>query len=179
MSNRAVFLDRDGVLNANIVRDGKPYAPRSLADFHLLPGVEKAVRRIKDAGFMAIVVTNQPDVASGLTARTTVEAMHDELRGRLPVDDIKVCWHLDRDQCSCRKPKPGMLLEAAAERNIDLKASYIVGDRWRDVEAGHAAGCFAFFVDWHLVQERPVDPDKIVSSLVEAVDFILLREHRQ
>jgi len=175
MPNRAVFLDRDGVLNANIVRDGKPYAPRVLADFHLLPGVEEALRRIKDAGFMAIVVTNQPDVASGFTARATVDAMHDELRRRLPLDDIKVCWHLDRDHCSCRKPKPGMLLEAAVEHDIDRKASYMVGDRWRDVLAGQAAGCSTLFVDYGLEQEKPATPDKTVLSLAEAVAYIVAK----
>lgn len=177
MSNRAIFLDRDGVLNANLVREGKPYAPRQMAEFHLLPGVEEAVRRLKDAGFLTVVVTNQPDVATGLTLQSTVDTMHDELRRVLPLNDIKVCWHVDADNCSCRKPKPGMILEAAGEFNIDLQASYLVGDRWRDVLAGQAAGCFTILVDHGLVQERPSRPDRIVSSLAEAVDLILAREN--
>lgn len=172
MAKRAVFLDRDGVLNANIVRDGKPYAPRTLDEFRLLPGVEEAVRRIKEAGFLAIVATNQPDVATGVTRRATVDAIHDELRRRLPLDDIKICWHIDADHCACRKPKPGMLLEAAAEYDIDLRSSYMVGDRWRDVLAGQAAGCATVLVDGGLTQERPCKPDKIVLSLREAVDYI-------
>jgi D-glycero-D-manno-heptose 1,7-bisphosphate phosphatase len=176
MPNRAVFLDRDGVLNANIERDGKPYAPRALADFHLLPGVEEAVRRIKDVGFLTIVVTNQPDIASGHTTQATLDTMHEELRRRLPLDDIKICFHLDADHCTCRKPKPGMLLDAAAQYDIDLKRSYMIGDRWRDVLAGQAAECFTLLVDHGLVQERASHPDKVVSSLAEAVDFILARE---
>ena len=172
MAKRAVFLDRDGVLNANIVRDGRPYAPRTLDEFRLLPGVEEAVRRIKDAGFLAIVATNQPDVATGVTRRATVDAIHDELRRRLPLDDIKICWHIDADHCACRKPKPGMLLEAAAERDIDLRSSYMVGDRWRDVLAGQAVGCATVLVDGGLIQERPCQPTKIVLSLPEAVDYI-------
>ncbi len=173
---RAIFLDRDGVLNANIVRDGKPYAPRSLEDFRLLPGVEEAVRRAKSAGFLAIVATNQPDIAAGLTPRATVEAMHAELRRRLPLDDIRVCFHRDIDGCSCRKPKPGMLLDAAREWDIDLPASYMIGDRWRDIDAGRAAGCTTVLVDHGLVQERPARPDVTVSSLDEAISIILARE---
>lgn len=176
MSNRALFLDRDGVLNKSFVRDGKTYAPRTLAEFQLLPGVEDAVRRAKDAGFLAIVVTNQPDVPSGITPRETVDAMHAELRRRIPLDDLKICFHLDADQCACRKPKPGMLLEAATEHDIDLKTSYMVGDRWRDILAGQAAGCFAIFVDYGLVQERQMRPDATATSLVEAIDIILTRE---
>lgn len=176
MSKRAVFLDRDGVLNANLVRDGRAYAPRSLSEFQLLPGVEDAVRRISDAGFLTIVVTNQPDVATGITPRATVDAMHEELRRRLPIHEIKICYHTDADDCSCRKPKPGMILEAASEHDIDLGASYFVGDRWRDIDAGHSVGCFTILVDHGLVQDRPVHPDKTVASLAEAVSFIFTRE---
>jgi D-glycero-D-manno-heptose 1,7-bisphosphate phosphatase len=176
MLHRAIFLDRDGVLNANLVRDGKSFAPRSLADFRILPGVEEAVHCAKSAGFLTIVVTNQPDVANGLTSRSTVDAMHDELRRVLWLDDIKACLHVDADQCACRKPKAGMIFEAAAERAIDLRTSYMIGDRWRDVLAGQVAGCFTIFVDYGLAQERPAHPDKVVASLAEAVDFILARE---
>ena len=176
MKKRAVFLDRDGVLNANLVRDGKPFAPRRLEEFQLLPGVEDAVRRLKDAGFLTIVVTNQPDIAAGFTTRATLDAMHAELRHRLPLDDIKICWHRDGDACACRKPKPGMLLEAATEHDIDLASSYMVGDRWRDVEAGQAAGCTTILVDHGLVQERPSHPDFTVSSLTDAVSIILAGE---
>jgi len=176
MSKRALFLDRDGVLNKSFIRDGKTYAPRTLAEFQLLPGVEEAVRRAKDAGFLAIVVTNQPDVPSGITPRETADAMHAELRRRVALDDLKICFHLDADQCACRKPKPGMLLEAAAAHDIDLKASYLVGDRWRDIGAGRAAGCFTIFIDYGLAQDQPMQPHAITSSLAEAVDLILARE---
>ncbi len=175
---RAVFLDRDGVINANLWRDGKPYAPTTLAEFCILPGVEAAIKRLKDAGFAVIVVTNQPDVRNGITPKTTVEAMHAELRRCLPLDDIKVCFHNDADDCVCRKPKPGMILEAAQKRDIDLRGSYLVGDRWRDILAGEAAGCFTIFIDYGSVQERPCHPNAVVRSLPEATDIILTHAHK-
>jgi D-glycero-D-manno-heptose 1,7-bisphosphate phosphatase len=173
---KAVFLDRDGVINANLERHGKPVAPTTLEEFRILPGVEDAARRLKAAGFEIVIVTNQPDVANGLTAKETVEAMHAEIRHRMPIDDIKICYHVDADNCACRKPKPGMILEAAAERGIELSASYVVGDRWRDVQAGRAAGCLTIFVDYGYVQDGPNSPDKIVRSLPEAVAYIIDRE---
>lgn len=172
---RAVFLDRDGVINENIDRDGKPVAPTRLADFQILPGAADAVQRLKDAGFVLVVVTNQPDIATGRTPRTELDAMHAELRRRMPLDDIKACFHVEADGCACRKPKPGMILEAAAERGIDLGESYLIGDRWRDIGAGRAAGCYTIFIDYGHKQDGPNDPDKVVASLAEAADFILSR----
>ena len=174
---RAVFLDRDGVINANVQRDGRPVAPTSMADFRILAGVDEAIRRLKALGFVLVVVTNQPDVSTGRTAGETIEAMHRELRRRLPVDDIKGCVHVDADNCRCRKPKPGMLLDAARERGIDLSRSIMIGDRWRDIEAGSAAGCLTVLVDWGDSQERPSTPSKTVGSLPEAVAYIIEREH--
>ena len=174
---RAVFLDRDGVINANLERDGRPVAPTTLAEFQILPGVVESVRRLKERGYLVIVITNQPDVAEGRTARSTVDAMHDLIRRQLAVDDIKVCFHNVSAGCACRKPKPGMILEAAAEHGIDLAGSYVVGDRWRDVAAGRAAGCVTFFVDYGYQQDEPNFPDVVVKSLAEAVALILSREN--
>lgn len=173
---RAVFLDRDGVINANLERNGKPVAPTSVAEFRILPGVEEATRRLKAAGFLLVVATNQPDVATGLTSRAECEAMHADIRRRLPIDDIVACFHVDANNCACRKPKPGMILEAAARHGIDLAASYMVGDRWRDVRAGQAAGCFTIFIDYGYPQDQPAEPDKVVHSLREAADFIAERQ---
>ena len=177
MVKRAVFLDRDGVINANVERDGKPVAPTSVADFRLLDGVEDAVRRLKQAGFLIIVVTNQPDLSTGRTPQSAIDAMHEEVRHRLAVDAIKICPHVDADACECRKPKPGLLVEAAREFGIDLEASYLVGDRWRDVEAGKSAGCLTYFVDYGYEQDGTSAPDVIVGSLSEAAAHILL--HRE
>ena len=170
---RAVFLDRDGVINANLERDRRPFAPTTLAEFHFLPGVDASIRRLKDAGFIVIVVTNQPDVANGITPRATVDAMHAEVRARLAVDDIEVCFHTDAENCACRKPKPGMLLAAATKYGIDLKRSWMVGDRWRDVDAGRAAGCSTVFIDYGYIQDQPVLADRISFSLAEATEYIL------
>jgi D-glycero-D-manno-heptose 1,7-bisphosphate phosphatase len=170
---KAVFLDRDGVISANLERNGKPVAPTTLAEFRILPGVVEAVRRLKNAGFLLVVVTNQPDVATGRTPRATMEAMHAEIRRLMPIDDFMVCIHTDADNCSCRKPKPGMLLDAAKKYGIDLGLSTIVGDRWRDVLAGQAVGCRTIFVDHGYAQDQPAVPDHTVKSLAEAAGFIL------
>jgi D-glycero-D-manno-heptose 1,7-bisphosphate phosphatase len=174
MVKRAVFLDRDGVLNANIERDGRPVAPTTLAEFRILPGAAEAVFRLKQAGFTLVVVTNQPDVATGRTPRGVVDAMNAQLRAAMPIDDIKVCFHADEDRCTCRKPLPGMILEAARERGIDLPGSFMVGDRWRDIEAGRNAGCKTILLDVGTAQEGTTQPDRIVKTLNEAVNCILL-----
>jgi len=170
---RAVFLDRDGVLNRSVVRAGRPYAPTSLDEFELLPGVLEALTDLRTAGFVLVVVTNQPDLATGRMRPEVAEAIHQKLRALLPIDDIKVCGHVDEDDCSCRKPRPGMLLEAARDWSIDLYRSFIVGDRWRDVSAGKAAGCKTIFVDYGYAEELADRPDFVVTSLPEAVKIIL------
>lgn len=170
---RAVFLDRDGVINANLERNGRPVAPMALAEFRLLPGVVESVQRLRQRGFLIVVITNQPDVADGRTARSTVDAMHDLVRSKLAVDDIRVCFHNESAGCACRKPKPGMILDAAAEHSIALARSYVVGDRWRDIEAGRAAGCMTFFIDYGYQQDGPNSPDRVVKSLPEATALIL------
>lgn len=179
MVTRAVFLDRDGVISANVQRDGRPVAPTSMADFRILPGVEEAAQRLKEFGFVLIVVTNQPDISTGRNTMATLDRMHDELRRRLPLDEIKVCVHVDDDGCHCRKPKPGMLLDAARERGIDLTLSIMIGDRWRDIEAGQAAGCSTIMVDCGSIHERPSTPHKTVRSLPDAVAYIIGHERSE
>ena len=144
---RAVFLDRDGVINAATVRDGKPYPPVSLDDLVILPGVGEALQALKAAGFLLIVVTNQPDVARGKTPLALVNGMNDRLKSMLPLDAVLTCFHDDPDQCDCRKPKPGLLLRAIEKYNIDPSLSYFIGDRERDVEAGTAAGVKGILID--------------------------------
>ena len=170
---QAVFLDRDGVINKAVVKDGKPYPPASLNDFELLPGVESATHALRKAGFLIVVVTNQPDVATGVQTREVVESMHQKLYESEICDDVRVCYHSDADACNCRKPKPGMLLEAAEQWAIDLKSSFLVGDRWRDVAAGKAVGCKTFFIDYKYREQTAKSPDAVVTSLEEAARHIL------
>jgi D-glycero-D-manno-heptose 1,7-bisphosphate phosphatase len=173
LKKRAVFLDRDGVINIPVVRDGKPYPPNNLSDFSYIPGAVEAAKRLRNAGYLVIVVTNQPDVRTGIQSKVIVEAMHSKLCVEGVCDDIKVCYHIDGDDCDCRKPKPGMLLRAASDWGIDLTLSFMVGDRWRDVEAGNSAGCFTFFIDYQYQERQPGGPFVRVQSLDEASRYIL------
>jgi D-glycero-D-manno-heptose 1,7-bisphosphate phosphatase len=167
----AIFLDRDGVLNRATVRNGKPIPPQSLDELEILPGVAKALARLKAAGYALVVVTNQPDVARGATTQATVDEIHRLLGERLPIDEFRVCVHDDRDNCDCRKPQPGMLL---ASPQYDIERSVMIGDRWRDVDAGRAAGCRAtILVDYGYDEKIPHEPTVRVASLVEAAEWIL------
>jgi len=170
---RAVFLDRDGVLNRVRIVDGRPVPPASLDEFEILPGVPEACRKLRDAGFLLVVVTNQPDVARGLQRRDVVEVMHRRLHEALHLDDIRMCDEVESTESTCYKPKPGMLLAAAAELGIVLEKSYMVGDRWRDVGAGKAAGCFTIFLDRGYREELRAVPDARCADLTEAVAIIL------
>jgi len=176
LARRAVFLDRDGVLNRALVRAGKPYAPRAMRDFRLLPGAAEAVRRLKAAGFLAIVVTNQPDIGNGLLDAQSVAAMHARLRARIPVDAVLVCPHAQSAGCVCRKPKPGLLLRAARRWRIDLKNSYFVGDRWNDIVAGKRAGVYVIHLDRGYAETLVEKPDSTAKSLRQAVELVLRRQ---
>jgi D-glycero-D-manno-heptose 1,7-bisphosphate phosphatase len=169
----AVFLDRDGVLNQVVVRDGVTHPPDCLEDFIFLPGVPAAARRLHAAGFALVVVTNQPDVARGTQSPDVVEAMHARVREQLPVLDVLACFHDDADGCTCRKPRPGMLLEAARRRPLDLRRSFLVGDRWSDILAGQAAGCRSILVETPYSGRNRCRPDHVVRDLAQAVDWIL------
>lgn len=171
--SRAVFLDRDGVLLRSFVRDEVPRPPANEDEFELLPGVVETCADLHSAGFMLFVVTNQPDIARGATTPQLVELLHDRLRQALPLDEVFVCPHDDADNCLCRKPRPGMLLDAASRWSIDLPASFMVGDRWRDVEAGRAAGCRVAFIDHGYPETPELEADVVVSSLPQAAEWIL------
>lgn len=171
--NRAVFLDRDGVINRVTVRDGRPYSPDRLEDMEFLPGVGVSILKLKAAGYRVIVVTNQPNVATGKQSREDVETMHARIRAAFPVDDIKVCYHVDADRCTCRKPKPGMLLEAATEWQLDLSQCFMVGDRWRDVHAGNAAGCKTILIQTDYNGHETDGSHALVESLPAACALIL------
>jgi D-glycero-D-manno-heptose 1,7-bisphosphate phosphatase len=173
MNGRAVFLDRDGVVNRAVVRDGRPYAPDSPADIEILPGVFDSIVALKRHGYSIFIVTNQPEVSRGGIRREIVERIHRLLSRELPVDGILACFHDDADGCDCRKPGAGLLLQAARDHALDLERSFMVGDRWRDIEAGKRAGCATFFIDHAYDEEPPTGYDHRVGSLAEACALIL------
>lgn len=172
-SKKAVFLDRDGVLNKCLLRDGKPYPPSSLEQLEILFGVESSAKRLKENGFLLVVVTNQPDVARGTMSKETVEDINRFLKIKLNIDEFRTCYHDSKDGCSCRKPLPGAILDASQSWGIDLSLSFMVGDRWRDVEAGQAAGVKTVFIDYGYHEKQPLRFDFKASSLLEALPFIL------
>jgi D-glycero-D-manno-heptose 1,7-bisphosphate phosphatase len=173
MKSRAIFLDRDGVLNRPVIREGKSYPPARVEDLEIYEGLRDQLQRLKDRGFVLIVVTNQPDVARGTTPRETVEGINRVIAREIPaIDRFMVCFHDNGDGCDCRKPRPGMLLAGAAEFDIDLARSYMVGDRSSDVEAGIAAGSRTIFIDRAYREPPPTHCDHRVSSTLEALTII-------
>ena len=175
----AVFLDRDGVLNVPVVRAGRPFPPDTVEEFALYPDAAPSCARLAAAGFVLVVATNQPDVGRGTQTLAAVEAMHARLRAAIPqVACIEVCPHGGTDHgqpCDCRKPQPGMLRRAAATLGLDLGRSWMVGDRWRDVDCGHAAGCRTVFIERGYAEALRQTPDFRVGSLAAAVEVILRR----
>jgi D-glycero-D-manno-heptose 1,7-bisphosphate phosphatase len=174
--NKAVFLDRDGVINRPIIVDGKPHPPRIVAEFEILPGVDQACSNLKNAGYLLVVVTNQPDVGRGILKKEVVEAIHETMMRQLPVDRVEVCYHAGTEfgeECECRKPQPGMLINAAIALDVDLSRSFMVGDRWRDISCGKRAGCRTIFIDWDYNEPLREQPDFRVANLSEAVEWIL------
>ena len=170
---RAVFLDRDGVLNKAIVREGKPYSPATLEDLVVPPDAEKALRALRNQGLRLVMVTNQPDIARGKVRRETVQQINQYLCRVLPIDAVEICEHDDADDCECRKPRPGMLLRAAERDKILLSESFMVGDRWRDIEAGRRAGCRTILIGDGYAEGLTSAPDIAVASLSEAADWIV------
>ena len=169
---RAVFLDRDGVLIRPIIRDGKPYSAVGPEDVHIIEGVPEACAELSGFGFLLIMVTNQPDIARGKVSREFVDETNAALAKALGLDGVELCPHDNADECACRKPKPGLMIQAADRLGIDLASSVMVGDRWRDIEAGRRAGCRTVFVDYGYDEALEEQPDHIAASLSAAVGWI-------
>lgn len=171
--NKAVFLDRDGVINDAIIINDKPYAPCSIEELSLSDEVLPSLAKLKEDGYLLIVATNQPDVARGKVTKTTVESIHQLLMKQLPLDEIFVCYHDESDHCHCRKPLPGLILDAAKKYQIDITQSFMIGDRWKDITAGQCAGCKTIWIDRHYAEQKPTNADAIVNSIAEASDYIV------
>jgi D-glycero-D-manno-heptose 1,7-bisphosphate phosphatase len=172
-ANPAVFLDRDGVLNKAIIRDGKPYPPRDLGEFAITASALASLDALKREGFLLVVITNQPDIARGRSSRAEVDAINAKLAEGLPLDAIEVCEHDDNEHCECRKPKPGMIMRAQQKLGIDLARSFMVGDRWRDIEAGRRAGCRTLLIGEGYGETFPSPPTAKVPSLPGAASWII------
>ena len=170
MPHRAVFLDRDGVINKLIYRDGKPTSPRNIEEFEFEAGVENALMRLSAAGFKLFVVSNQPELARGLLTNESLRLMTDRIVNTLEIDEVRICPHDNDDGCRCRKPLPGMLLELARKYDLSLEESYIVGDTWKDSGAGSSAGCKSIILDRPYNREDPADWR--VPDLSSAADLI-------
>ena len=177
VAQRAVFLDRDGVINRVAVRDGVPHPPSHVEEFELYEDVPDGCARLKAAKFLLVVVTNQPDVGRGTQSREAVEAMTLKMQSALPIlDRTEICYHAGErygEPCTCRKPRPGLILRAAVELNIDPKRSYLIGDRWRDVDCARAAGCRAIFIQRGYREALRESPDFTVVNFTEAVNVVL------
>jgi D-glycero-D-manno-heptose 1,7-bisphosphate phosphatase len=172
-----VFLDRDGTLNEQVIRDGKPYPPQTVEEFRLFPNVQAACARLAAAGYVLVVATNQPDVGRGTQSQSVVEAMHAKLRQLIPeIARVEVCYApgtAGAPPDPRRKPEPGMLLHAARDLHLDLSRSWMIGDRWRDVDCGKRAGVRTVFIDFGYAEELKAAPDFTVPSFTAAAEIIL------
>ncbi|MGZ9165041.1 MAG: D-glycero-alpha-D-manno-heptose-1,7-bisphosphate 7-phosphatase [Anaerolineales bacterium] len=170
----AVFLDRDGIINRAVVRAGKPYPPTRPEEVEILPGAITSLQRLAGCGYVLIGITNQPDVARGTQSREIVESINQLIQSKLPIREIFVCYHDDTDNCDCRKPKPGLIWQAANKYSLDMSLSWMVGDRWKDITAGQAAGLKTIFVNYHYAETyQGISADFTVEDTVFLADVIL------
>lgn len=172
-SKRAVFLDRDGVINRVLLKNGIPHPPKKIWELEIISGVKEAVSILRGAGYELIVVTNQPDITRGTLSREDLGELHRKIADETGLEYFFSCVHDDQDNCDCRKPKPGLLLKAAREMKLDLRRSFLVGDRWKDIQAGQEAGCSCFFIDYGYKEQSPSKPFSSVASLYEVALLIL------
>ena len=172
MTKKGIFFDRDGVINKSLILNNKPYPPKSLKDFEFFENIEKTLEQVRKSGFMSFIFTNQPDVARGALGKDKIEEINKYIYSKLPINKIYCCYHDDKDNCECRKPKAGMLYEAAKEFDVDLKKSFVVGDRWRDIDAGNLAGCKTIFIDYGYSEKLKTKPDYTINKIDEIIDLI-------
>lgn len=175
---KAIFLDRDGVINRAFIVNGLPKPPLNLSQVELLPGVMEAVSILKNLNYLLIVVTNQPDVARGVMTKSASDEINCYLKNILPLDEVFICHHDDIDNCECRKPRPGAINRAAQLYDIDISKSYMIGDRWRDIEAGLRSGCKSIFIDYGYKEKRPTEYEFKALSLYDASIKIKQREEK-
>ena len=169
---KCVFLDRDGVINKPIIIDDKPYSPRSIYEFELLPNIEYYLKKVSSLGFFTIIITNQPDIRTKHIDEKLLNQFHNIIIKKMPITDIYICKHIASDNCSCRKPKSGLILNAAKKYKINLKKSYFIGDRWKDIDAANLVGCHSVFIDYGYKEKLKTIPKNNVKSIKEAFEII-------
>jgi len=178
MGNRAVFIDRDGTINVNSGYINNPN------DFKMYPNVTKGIKLLQENGFKIIIITNQSGIARRYFSEKSLEEIHEKMKKELSKEDAEVdaiyyCPHHPDEKCNCRKPKPGMLEKAIEDFDIDVKNSFIIGDRMIDVEAGKTVGCKTVLVpeDKELVKkemaESDIYPDYICDDFYSGVERII------
>ena len=168
----AVFLDRDGTLNKAYIKKGLPISPPSFNKLKIIKGVKKSINKLKKLNFMCIMITNQPDVARAKIKKKTVIKMNSFIKSKLKLDDIFVCYHDDKHKCKCRKPKPGLLIQASKKWKIDFSKSFMIGDRWKDISAGKKVGCKTIFINNNYKLDKIVNADFTYKTLLKAVNKI-------
>ena len=173
VKRKCVFLDRDGVINVPIFKDGRSFAPILFDDFEIYPSAYDACQMLKKAGYLIVVITNQPDVGNGKASKSEIERMNQYLKSEELVDDIFICYHSQDEQCVCRKPKAGMIFQALEKYSIDLGASFLVGDRKSDIEVAVSVNCKSIFIDHDYDEVKPVAQNITLKSLKEAAEYIL------
>jgi D-glycero-D-manno-heptose 1,7-bisphosphate phosphatase len=141
-----VFIERDGVLNNVRVERRHQVSPATLGDFRICKNAQPLLQRLKAAGFVLIATTNQPGLSRGCQSRRELDRMHELLRRELPLDDVLVCPHDETDLCPCRKPNPGLLVEAGFAWHLDLERSFVISDKWQDAAAARAVGCTSLLI---------------------------------
>jgi len=172
-----VFIERDGVLNKARVERQYQVSPLTLEDFKVNQEAVPLLKRLKGAGFVLIVTTNQPGLSRGYQSRRELDRMHELLRATFPLDDILVCPHDETDRCPCRKPKPGLLVEAGFKWHLNLDHSFVISDKWQDAEAARTAGCTSLLLQspWLGTVHR----DFVMADLASIVDKILTLKTRR
>ena len=169
--NRCVFLDRDGIINEALAIEGKPYPPNNVREIKIVDGVDELLKYLKSKGFITVVITNQPDVGNRLQDKKIVEKINSYLMDSLLIDDLFSCYHTAKDKCLCRKPKTKLFELAKEKYNIDFSQSWVIGDRWKDVEAGKNIGAKTIFVDYQYREKQPKEPDFTIKQVSEIIDI--------
>jgi len=173
--NKALFLDRDGVINQLVVDKDKLRSPRLMEEFRYEPGLIEFIEKVRELSFQIIVITNQPEVKRGLVAKEMVEKFHQQIFQDTEIKDFFVCWHDIEDNCNCRKPRPGLLLDAKKDLNISMKNSYMIGDRNIDMLAAKRAGCTGLLYarDYHDERNTGQPSFKSFSEILSHINLIL------